>query len=153
MTAEEFDSFLGESLDELEAKQNSLQSRFNLGEHNRFVIDYEACTLTFFENEAPRAEAVILPVSTHVPSKQSLRWSWANGSLPLEARRLASQVKELLDVTGFEVFANETVECDESMAWEMTAMACKVLAAEGAYRVPHAGLHAHVLLKSVRRLG
>lgn len=153
MTAEEFGSFLEESLDELEAKQESLQSRFNLGTHERFVIDYEACTLTFFKNEAPRAEAVILPVSTHVPSKQSLRWSWANGSLPLKTRELASQVKALLDITGFEVFASETVECDESMAWEMTAMACRALSAEGAYRVPHAGLHAHVLLMSVRRFG
>jgi hypothetical protein len=153
MTDPEFETYLDQALDELEAKQTSLKDQYGLGHHGRFVVDYVAGTLTFFDNEAPRAEASILPVSTHIPAKRNLLWSWANHQLPSHVRELSSQVKALRSVTGFEVFANERVECDESMAWEFTALACKCLSAAGAYRVPHGEMHAHVLITSIRQIG
>lgn len=153
MNDQEFDAYLDLALDELEAKQATLKDDFGLGHHGRFIVDYVAGTLTFFDKEAPRAEASILPVSTHIPAKRNLLWSWANQQLPAQVRELSSQVKELHSVTGFEIFANERVQCDESMAWEFTALACKCLSAIGAYRVPHGDIHAHVLITSIRQVG
>ena len=153
MTDSEFDAYLAQALDELEAKQKTLSAGYGLGQHDRFVVDYVACTLTFFDKEAPRAEASIVPVSTHVPAKRNLQWAWANQQFPAPVRELSSRTKELHSITGFELFTNERVECDESMAWEMTALACKYLSAAGAYRVPHGETHAHVLITSVQRLG
>jgi hypothetical protein len=153
MNDPEFDAYLDQALDELEAKQNTLKSEFGLGHHGRFVVDYVAGTLTFFDKEAPRAEASILPVSTHIPAKRNLLWSWANQQLPVHVRELSSQLKELHSVTGFDLFVNERVQCDESMAWEFTALACKCLSAIGAYRVPHGDIHAHVLITSIRQVG
>jgi len=47
MNDPEFDEYLEQALDELEAKQTALKSEFGLGQHGRFVVDYAAGILTF----------------------------------------------------------------------------------------------------------
>lgn len=153
MTDEDFDAFLALANDELVAKQNLLQAEFSLGNYDRFAADYAAGTITFFNQETPQVEVEILPVATHIAEKNSLKWFWANQQLPQSVRDSASRVKTLYDLTGFDMFANEAVECDETMAWEITAMACKSLSALGAYRVPHGNVSSYVLITGIRRVG
>ena len=153
MTDAEFNEFLEQALDEIEAKQTQLEAEYNLGHHERFVVDYERNSLVFFNKEAPVAEATVLPVASHVPEKKNLRWSWANKNLPDSVRRRAEDVKKLYKLTGFQLFERESIECDEKMAWEITAMACKCLKARGAYRVPHANLNAYVLITDIKHIG
>ena len=152
MTDDEFDEFLALANDELEAKQASLQAEFSLGSYELFAADYSAGVITFSNKDAPQVEAEILPVATHVAEKNSLKWFWANQQLPEPVRDSASKVKTLYELTGFDMFANEAVECDETMAWEITAMACKSLSALGAYRVPHGNVNAYVLITGIRRV-
>jgi hypothetical protein len=152
MTDAEFDEYLRQAVGELEAKQSALEIEYDLGHHERFVVDYEANSLIFFAGEAPKVEARILPVATHVPAKKSLKWSWANSQLPQSVREWAAKVKELHTFTGLAMFATDAVECDESMAWEITALAAKYLSAMGAYRVPHRTLCAYVLITELRRV-
>lgn len=153
MTDEEFGKFLNESVEDLDTKQTLLQSKFGVGHHERFVVDYEVSRLTFFANEAPMAEAAILPLFTHSRTQRTICWSWANTSLPFVVRESALRVKTLGDLTGFELFFDEQGKCDESMAWEIAAMACKHFSAAGAYRVPHANVDFYVLLTSVISIG
>ena len=150
MTDDEFDQFLSDATAELESKQESLALEFGVGHSGRFVVEYRTHTLTFFNHEAPSAVATIIPVATHVPSKNSLKWAWANEHFPAEVRDAASQVKGLHGLTGYEFFANEVEECDESQAWEATAMACKHLNAIGAYRIPHGEVFSYVLIREIR---
>ncbi|MDR2013393.1 MAG: hypothetical protein LBQ20_10260 [Rhodanobacter sp.] len=153
MTDSEFDTYLAQAVGELEAKQATLVATYGLGwgSHNKFFADYAAGTLTFLEGDVPQVKAFIIPVFTHIPSKQNLLWAWANEAFPLAVREQSSQIKELQSITGFELFTNERVECDESTAWELTALACKCLSAAGAYRIPHGEKHAYVLITSVQR--
>jgi hypothetical protein len=150
VTDEQFDASLAEAVEELRVKQAALRLEYRLGEHERFVVDYEAGTLTFFEKERPTAEAKIVPLATHAPEKRSFFWAWANESYPPEVREAAAEAKHLYKLTGFDVFKEEYVDCDEEMAWEIAAMACKCLGKAGAYRVPHAKLHSYVLIGAVR---
>ncbi len=152
MTDAEFDEYLRGAVGELKAKQAALEIEYHLGHHERFVVDYEAGSLIFFAGEAPQVEAKILPVATHVPAKKSLKWSWANSQLPQSVRESAARVRELHAFTGFGMFANDAVECDESMAWEITALAAKYLSVMGAYRVPHGTLYAYVLITELQRV-
>lgn len=149
MTDEDFNSYLESALDELETKQNLLAAKYGLGHHERFVVEYEQLTLSFFDRERPSAIARILPVATHVPDKNSLRWAWANEMFSQPVQQLSKAVVELHAVTGFDLFVQETVECDESMAWEIAALACKCLGKAGVYRIPHATLHCYVLIECV----
>jgi uncharacterized protein DUF6882 len=149
MTDEEFKLYLARANEELREKQACLQKEYGLGQFDRFVIDYETGRLTFFDKEVPRVEATVVPVATHIEGKNSLRWSWANTQLPQGVREEASRLKGLHDLTGFEMFANETAECDGAMAWEIAALACKFMEALGAYRVPHATLNTYLLITHI----
>jgi hypothetical protein len=150
VTDEEFTTFLADAVEELQAKQDALRAKYGLGERERFVVDFEAGTLTFFDQEKPAVEAAIMPLATHVPDRNSLKWAWANEALPAEVRQKASAVKDLYRLTGFEIFRNEYVECDEAMAWEITALACKFFCKIGAYRIPSSNAQGYVLMKEVK---
>lgn len=73
--------------------------------------------------------------------------------MPESVRDHSSAVKVLYDQTGYDVFNNPYMSCDEGMAWEVAAMACKCLDAKGVYRIPHGNMHSYVLLTSVRAYG
>jgi len=152
MTDEDFDVYLASALDELETKQTLLVAKYGLGHHERFVVEYEQLTLSFCDRERPSAIARILPVATHMPDKNRLRWAWANEMFPQPVQQLSKAVMELHAVTGFELFVQETVDCDESMAWEIAALACKCLSKAGVYRIPHAALHCYVLIDHVNQV-
>ncbi|GAA7769400.1 MULTISPECIES: DUF6882 domain-containing protein [Cupriavidus] len=149
MTDEDFDAYLESALDELEAKQSLLSDAYGLGRHERFVVDYESLTLSFFEGERHCVTARILPIATLVPVQNSLRWAWANEVFPEPVRQLSMAVKEPHSATGFDMFVQEAIECDEPMAWEIAALACKCLRKAGAYRIPHPTAHCYVLIESV----
>ena len=153
MTDEEFDKYLEEALSEVEQKQDYLEKEYGLGHHNKFVVDYETGLLTFFNNEKPMVEASIIPVASHVPEKENLKWAWANSNYPSTVREKSSFTKELYDITGFDLFKNESFECDEEMAWEVNALACKVAQSKGIYRVPHANINVHVIITELRNFG
>ena len=149
MTDEDFDAYLESALDELEAKQSLLSDAYGLGRHERFVVDYESLTLSFFEGERHCVTARILPIATLVPVQNSLRWAWANEVFPEPVRQLSMAVKAPHSATGFDMFVQEAIECDDPMAWEIAALACKCLRKAGAYRIPHPTAHCYVLIESV----
>ena len=150
MNDDEFDVYLNQSCDELDDKYQYLADEFGVGSHDNFVVDYEAKLLTFFEKEKPVVEAEIIPIASHIPEKENLVWFWSNRNLPDNVRESGSAIKQLFDITGYELFINDSVECDESMAWEISAMACKCLSAMGVYRIPQGNLFSYVLLFNVR---
>ncbi|MDR2240000.1 MAG: hypothetical protein LBE33_06100 [Zoogloeaceae bacterium] len=152
MTGSEFDTYLAQSVEELETKQATLSATYGIGNYEKFFVDFMAGTLTFLDGDTPKIKALVIPVATHVPSRQNLLWAWANEQLPPAVREQSSRIKELQSITGFELFANERVECDESMAWELTALACKYLSAAGAYRIPNGEIYAYVLITSAHQL-
>ena len=152
MTEEEFETYLAEALDELEAKQDWLMAEYGIGMYDRFHIDYTTGRLVFFEDGDLVVETTIVPVATHVPKKYSLQWAWVNIQLPSSVRQEAAAVKELSRFTGFELFEDRIVKCDAEMAWKLTASACQFLGTIGAYRVPHGKVNSYVLIKSIMLL-
>lgn len=150
MSSFDFDSYLAQAQDELEQKQTALGVEYGIGTYDRFVVDYVFGSLDFFHHEAPKVQTSIIPVATHLPAHGSLKWAWANEQYPSDVRNAASRTKELTELTGLELFHDELVECDESMAWEITALACKLLGAKGAYRMPHGHIHSYVLIAEIR---
>jgi hypothetical protein len=148
---EEFEAFLERALTELRTKQADLFASFGIGDNERFVVDFVSCLLTFFVGEVPTAEASILPLGTHSLDKQRYRWAWSDEGLPMDVRDASRKTQGLYDLTGFDMFKEATFQCDEAMAWEITAMSCSVLSAHGAYRIPNGSNQHYVLIQSVRR--
>ncbi|HDR8953552.1 TPA: hypothetical protein QDB06_005848 [Burkholderia vietnamiensis] len=101
------------------------------------MVDYSSRLLTFFVGEAPTAEAFILLLGTYSIDKQRFRWSWSDEGLPMDVRDASRKAKALYDLTGFEIFNQGTFQCDQTMAWEIAALSCSTLAADGACRIPN----------------
>lgn len=153
MNDEEFDNFVAQALDELDEKNLFLTDSYGLGTHSNFVVEYDKNLITFFINEKPVVVAEIIPVASHIPEKESFKWFWANENLPDAVREHSSATKILYEQTGYDVFSNPHIACDEEMAWEVAAMVCKCLNAVGVYRVPHGNAYSYILLTSVKKYG
>jgi hypothetical protein len=149
MTDQEFDAYLGSALAELKSKQRYLETEFGLGRYDRFFVDYEKEELQFFSGDQVTLCFSIIAVGSHVPAKNSWRWSWSNPSLPDSIRKKASAVQQLSEITGFDLFRQPAASVDEAMAWEFVALSCRLFCAMGAYSMPQQHLRAYVLLASI----
>jgi len=143
MTDEEFDAFVATASEALSVKQTALERRYALGRRAQWDFDAVTGTLRFSDTSGtPQVEAKVTPIGSYSTTTQTFRWAWSNPSAPEPARAQAARLRELFDVTGIEVFREETFEADEQMAWELAAMAVAHLSAEGAYR----GIARHLFL-------
>lgn len=148
MTDAEFDAYLATALDELKKKQNYLETEFGLGRYERFFMDYEKLELQFLSGDQVTLAFAITPVGSHVPEKNSWRWSWGNASLPEHVRQKAATVQKLYDISRLDVFKQPTAAIDEAMAWEFVALSAKAVGAMGVYSMPQRNLRAYVLIDS-----
>lgn len=154
MTDEEFDNYLNNAIEELETKQNHLILEYGLGNHERFVVDYEDDSLLFFEKEKPIVDAKILPIASYIKEKQHLKWFWANDNFPEDVKKKSEPIKILHEITGHDIFIDDYVnEVDEDMAYEIAALTCKALNAKGIYVVPHTSLTSYVLITEINHYG
>jgi hypothetical protein len=152
MTDEQFDAFIADALAELDAKQSALEKAFGLGHHERFDADLEGATLRFSNGGTAVAEATIVPVASFAPSNGTLLWWRMNRHLPEATRAHGYDHAALAAFTGVDLFAQRAIECDEDMAWEITAMACKHAGLEGAYVAPHGAGNLYLLIAAMRPL-
>jgi hypothetical protein len=107
--------------------------------------------LRFSNGGTAAAEATIVPVASFTPSDGTLLWWRANRRLPDATRALGYDHAALAEFTGMDLFAQRAIECDEDMAWEITAMACKHAGLEGAYVAPHGAGSLFLLIAAMRR--
>jgi hypothetical protein len=153
---QEFQAFTKNAMAELQAKQQSLQDDFNLGEWPRWALDQETELLQFFdENDRVALEGSFMHIGSYSPKSESWKWAWSNQSVSPTLREKALPLKQLKAITGFELFEFEgTFEVDEYMAWELAAMAVQLLGAVGCYRAPSAddGPTSFLAIKELRNV-
>lgn len=138
MNEEEFEVFLNEANGELRAKQEVLQTTYGLSTYSRWWFEQEKEALQFFDGEDNlRMEADVIHIGSYSTKSNTWLWSWANGSILQKLRSKGEPLRELEAITGYQLFGEfNTFEADESMAWELTAIAVQHLQAKGCYRAP-----------------
>ena len=152
MTDEEFDAFVAAASEALGVKQAALERRYGLGRRAQWDFDAKTGVLRFLDiSGAAQVEAQVTPIGSYSTETQTFRWAWSAPATAGVAGR-AAQLRDLFDVTGIEVFREETFEADEQMAWELTAMAVAHLSAAGAYRVVSRPLFLFLAIDEIRSL-
>lgn len=136
MTDDEFQEYLDKCFEELEQKQKFLMDNFAMGSFERFNYDFEKEEMYFLNAEKIMVKAKLVPIGSYNRDSKTWMWAWANEAFPLKLRLKSSRLKELENITGFEMFGNEMAEIDEDMAWEITGMSINLLNYQGAYRGP-----------------
>ncbi len=136
MTDKEFDEFVDRCYEELEDKQEKLFNTYNIGLYDSYWFDQTSSTLQFKNNDEVLLEFKVICVGTWAQESNTWMWSWANESFTIEIRKDGEVLKGLKEFTGYGVFEKQGFECDESMAYEVVAMAVNYLNALGMYKIP-----------------
>lgn len=149
---ETWQPFLSDAFSELQAKQDYLAETFDISRHERWDWDQETGEIVFSNAQEKALIARIQFVGTLSTATDTWLWSWANASL------VPTVVQDILTVRAFgeaESYACLTVPkwpAEEEDGWEMTAVAAKILGAEGAYRTPGENGFSFLLLNDIRRV-
>ncbi|HWU15558.1 MAG TPA: hypothetical protein VN157_16290 [Caulobacter sp.] len=121
---------------ELMAKQEDMNERYQTKVWPRYDYDLDAGTLTFSDPTGPKVVADIQVVGT--TATKDWLWSWANSHWPVSSVEDLEKVRAFGAEHGIEELTSETLENDNlnSLGWELSAVAARILGAVGAYRPP-----------------
>ncbi|MCP2067940.1 UNVERIFIED_ORG: hypothetical protein J2Y84_003266 [Pseudomonas reinekei] len=158
MTDDEFETFLMMVTDELLLKQVELNRIYALGEWARWGFEKSTGTLQLFNNsDRLVVEAEVVRIGSFSIKSCSWKWAWSNPSIEHALRQAALPLKQLQAITGFDLFGNEQAFSiqDETMAWELAALAVHYLKAAGCYRAPASseGPNHYLAITSIKVLG
>lgn len=136
MTNEQFDNYLDECYEKLESKQQKFLESYEIDRFDEYWYDQEHGILQFKIDNQVKLEFNVVFIGSWSSLSNSWMWSWANESMIDSARSESVFLKGLQNKTGSEVFANPFFECDEEMAYELTAFAVDYSNAIGMYMSP-----------------
>lgn len=128
MTDDEFAALQQRSESELAEKQAVFVQR--IGGSASWHYDLDASTLV-----VGMQRFAITAIGTHNASMNTWLWAWANDSFSDRARAVASEIRCLAQITGFQVFEMPGIQASRDEAHVFTALAVHVLAAIGFFRV------------------
>jgi hypothetical protein len=157
MDDREFQNFLDTSQRELRLKQDALEKWWRVGLHSRWFLDQSTHSLQFFDHsDRLSVQADVIEIGSFATGPSTWKWAWANDSVIPSLRKKAEPLRELVDITGFELFGQTSafkIEGEE-MAWELTAISVRHLGAKGCYRAPSSSspLHTFLAVTDIRRV-
>ena len=136
MNDDEFQGYLDNCYKALEKKQQALMDNYEFGALDQFNHDFDKEEIYFLRDNTLEVKAKIIPIGSCSAEFETWEWAWADDVFPDVLRAKSKKLKELEYMTGFEMFGSETIQIDEDMVWEITAMALELWGSEGAYKAP-----------------
>lgn len=136
MTYPGYETFRSESVDYLKARIEHAKERFGIGDFPRYEYDLFRGEIWWSEVDAPKIRGRVTIVGSISTKSNTWLWAWANphfSDVPL------GDIKKVQEFGSRESIAKLTKpkwNAEEVDGWEMTAIAARLLEAEGAYRSP-----------------
>lgn len=146
MTDEQFNEFIDACYEEVEIKQSDLKMNYGIGSYHEYWYDQISKTLQFKNNGKVELEFYVIFIGSWAHKKNTWMWCWANKSFTDECRKDAESLKNLKLKTSFDIFEKEVFNCNEEMAYDLTAMGINHLNAIGMYRVPRENNHLFIAI-------
>ena len=145
-----YDDWCEEAFAAFTAKQKRMEEAYSLGSWARYDYDADACTLTFSDDKGLRVVADIQVVGTI--GQDDWMWGWANANWPRQSTDVMRQVRQFGVDNGVEELATDLLHGDDldGLGWMLTAIAARVLDAEGAYRAPTDVGAVYLLIRSLK---
>ncbi|MFZ5719087.1 MAG: DUF6882 domain-containing protein [Pseudomonadota bacterium] len=131
-----YDAWCDEAFDAFMARQKQLTETYRLGDWERYDYDAAARTLTFSDPKGARVVADIQVAGTI--GAEDWLWGWANNNWPAAAVEAMWDVRRFGVENGIEELTTESLKSDDlgDLGWMLTAIAARILEAEGGYRAP-----------------
>jgi hypothetical protein len=108
---------------------------WHIGE-SAWSVDQDEGTIVFDSPHGLQAIAPVQIIGTYDTQRGTWMWAWDNPSvapaLAVDAQRVQAYGRQ----QGFEILTTPKLTCPEEQCWELTALACLLCDAQGAYRGP-----------------
>ncbi|MBL8771448.1 MAG: hypothetical protein JNK30_08710 [Phenylobacterium sp.] len=145
-----YDAWCEEAFAAFTSRQQRMDEAYRLGSWLRYDYDTAAGTLTFSDAEGPRVVADIQVVGTI--SARNWLWGWANVQWPDSSVAAMRQVRDFGAQNGIEELTTEVLLSDDlpGLGWMLTAIAARVLEAEGGYSAPAPNGATYFLIRSLK---
>ncbi len=128
-----FEDQLRASMDELLRKTRMHQDAWGLGEEDQWFLDEGSGEVVFtFADSVASAPAQVIGTFDSLSGIWS--WAWTDETLPDNMKEDALRLKEFGAEHGFQHLLVPTWQAEETHCWYMTALACALFEASGAYR-------------------
>lgn len=99
-------------------------------------VNQDEGTIVFTSENGLRAVAPVQIIGTYNTQDGTWLWGWDHPSVEPPLAEHAKRVFAHGEQHGFEVLTTRKLECPEDQCWELTALACDLCGAQGAYRGP-----------------
>ncbi len=119
----------------LQAMTTAHDATWQLGEAD-WSADLDHGTIEFTSPNGTRAVARCQVIGTYDTKQGSWLWGWDHPSVPPPVAVHAKKVLAHGQQHGFDVLTTRKLEIPEEQCWELTALACMLNGAQGAYRGP-----------------
>lgn len=136
MTYPEYETFSREATDYLKARIEHAKAQFGIGSFPRYEYDLFRGEIWWSDVGAPKVRGRVTIVGTTSTKSNTWLWSWANPHFSDVILGDIDKVRALGEAEAITKLTEEKWEADEVDGWEMTAIAARLLEAQGAYRSP-----------------
>lgn len=150
MTDEQLGMYINLCCEELLEKQGDLQDQYQLGSHEKYWCDLEKKILQFKNNDKVIHEFCVMCLGSLSNQSETWMWAWANEHLPEEVRKDSIILKKLKTTLGLDFFDTPAFDCDDEIAYVLTAISCHHLDILGTYRIP--SNHGYMVLGIIDKL-
>jgi hypothetical protein len=139
----DFDTLVEQGMEELRLKTEAHDGVWHLSEAD-WDLDQDAGTIVFTSPKGITATCPVQIIVTYNTKNNTFMWGWDHPSVDPSLQRLAKLARAYGEKHGIDILTSQTLECTEEGAWQMTAFACKLADAQGAYRGPSGPTYVYV---------
>ena len=122
-------------MEELQAKTTAHDASWRLGQAD-WNVDQDNGEIVFTTPDGVTATAPVQIIGTYNSLDSTWLWAWDNSSIDVALQFHAGKVREYGFKHGIDELTTRKLQCTEDDAWMLTALACKLCDAQGAYRGP-----------------
>jgi hypothetical protein len=112
------------------------QKEFKLDAYRHFAWDAWRGELVFSSCGVPRVVARIQVVGTLAAKSKVWTWAWAKPDLLPPVRQAVLRVRQFGEERGILALIQSKWSANEAEAWQMTAITCRLIDAQGAFMSP-----------------
>ncbi|MDB6079731.1 MAG: hypothetical protein JWO82_3478 [Akkermansiaceae bacterium] len=132
----EYEELVAQATAYLKAANTKVNRFFGIGDCAFYQYDLRNREIWWSDPGVPKVRAQVTIVGSTSAESDTWMWSWANPHLQDVDIGPIAQVREFGADAGIAKLTDPTWPGTEDDAWEMTAIASRLLEAEGAYRSP-----------------
>ena len=131
----EFRQLVEKAMIHLQTLTTAHDGLWHIGEAS-WGADLDAGIITFDSPNGMHAEAPVQIIGTYNTDDETWLWGWDHPSVASPLDQHAKQMFEYGQQNGIADLTTRKLQCTADRCWELTAVACLLSKAQGAYRGP-----------------